>query len=87
MLQTEVVKYAVALKKLEKKYNLVIEHQNREKASARANHAQLESLKKTIRGKGVDKDETLQNLLAKVELENQELKQNLNMPQDRKSVV
>ena len=79
MLQTEVVKHVVPLKNLERRLKMIKENQKREKICARATTAQLENLKRSIRGTGADNNTALRNLLTKVEVENQELKQKLNM--------
>ena len=74
MLQTEVLKHAIALEKVERRLAQMNITQQRERENDKALAAQPEDCKQLIRGKGVDANSTLQDLLSKKELEVQELR-------------
>ena len=76
------MKLALSLRKLEDRYSSVLENQKRERANARAINNRLETLRKTIKDKGADKDAVRQKLITDLEAENSELKRRPNEPRE-----
>ena len=80
MLKGEVVKLSLTIRKLQTKYNQVVENLRIEKTNAQALLNDLQSLQATVKGKGSGKVDPEGHVISELQKQVEALKHKLNMP-------